>query len=59
MNWMVDNYGFVDINYFIDCCLTRPQEEVTKTLRANRPFPVICTFPKEVLLEDEDEEEYG
>ncbi len=54
--WLVNDYGFVDINFFIDCCLNYRKEAVTKALFMNRVFPAICQFPKEVVLDSEEDD---
>lgn len=53
-NWVVNRWGFVDLDYFIDCCVHFRKEAVTKALFNKRVFPNVCTFPDEVFLAQDE-----
>lgn len=50
-SWIVDKWGFVDIDFFIDSCLRYRKEAVTKALFAKRVFPNVCIYPDEVMID--------
>ena len=53
-NWIVDCFGFVDIDYFIDCCVRYRKEAVSKALFNKRVFPNVCCYPDQVTIHNEE-----
>jgi hypothetical protein len=49
--WTVDEYGFPDIDFFIDAVVRYPKEAVHKCLFINHKYPVVCRYPSEITLD--------
>ena len=53
-NWAVDAYGFVTSDFAVECMFRHGLSNFLDVLCIKRPFPVICKYPEEVILDDSE-----
>lgn len=46
-NWIVDDYGFVDVDYYIESCVRHGVRKTLDVLNRTRPFCTYCKVPTE------------